>query len=476
MEHSNPLTRDFHLVFTTASIRKHRIAVFSEEDGSKILHVLGKHGAQVITRRVLPPPCADSSIRAARALRPISEGAALILQSDEEKADQTDQGNNHVKMRMDTGRKGILRRKSTGSASDVIKSTKMTDAPQVAQQLSLQQHQRRTFLPRSSSMSASNKNVYGHKSWFRLNQSVDDLESARGLSTGLTKKKQSDQSLNSDELSSVGSENNNDHDPNNEVFEDPEVRCSSVTSSSTYNASTSEDEDMDIADGSNLSKEKDGTRTYTLPHHDDHAIAEFKPPPKIDNEKLEKFKFMLVNLEEDDDMLDPAEFGIDGDYIGMEFSDYPEDENAPEQMAQEHSQQTTSTLSSAPGWIRKSFEELDLDVVRTEHEHRRKNSQKYSNSQLTHRRSGAFQSPNLESDSIQESSAHTPDNSDDGNQFGVDVGCEETGSLPSAETKPRSQQSLLVVVPDSKTSKRNQKKGDTRPTIMFADTDEGTEV
>ena len=46
------------------------------------------------------------------------------------------------------------------------------------------------------------------------------------------------------------------------------------------------------------------------------------------NEKLEKYKFMLINIEPDADILDPGTFALVDDeeedsYLGFEFNDYP---------------------------------------------------------------------------------------------------------------------------------------------------------
>merc|ERR1712223_2045309 len=46
------------------------------------------------------------------------------------------------------------------------------------------------------------------------------------------------------------------------------------------------------------------------------------------NEKLEKYKFMLINIEPDADILDPGTFALEDDeeedsYLGFEFNDYP---------------------------------------------------------------------------------------------------------------------------------------------------------
>ena len=42
------------------------------------------------------------------------------------------------------------------------------------------------------------------------------------------------------------------------------------------------------------------------------------------NEKLERYKFMLINIEPDADVLDPGTFGLMEDsYLGFEFNDYP---------------------------------------------------------------------------------------------------------------------------------------------------------
>ena len=57
-----------------------------------------------------------------------------------------------------------------------------------------------------------------------------------------------------------------------------------------------------------------------------------QPRPRAPtNEKLEKYKFMLINIEPDADILDPGTFAFEmqehedglSSYLGFEFNDYP---------------------------------------------------------------------------------------------------------------------------------------------------------
>lgn len=170
------------------------------------------------------------------------------------------------------------------------------------------------YLPRSISMSIKEK---------KLNQKYEnEINDGRGLSTENTvirkKKANSDQSLDSDCMSSEStpSQANTELD-----FE--------------FTTSSSEDEICD------------------------HIQANMEI--KDNNEKLEKYKFMLVNLEEDEDMLDPSQFGAIGDMVQCQFQDYPDDLD-PDCV---DNVQHKGNLDQGPNWIRKSFEDLDLDVTRT---------------------------------------------------------------------------------------------------------------
>lgn len=93
------------------------------------------------------------------------------------------------------------------------------------------------------------------------------------------------------------------------------------------------------------------------------------------NEKLEKFKFLLVNIEEDADMLDTGEFGVTGDYVSCALDDYPDEVLFPGQDYQgQDYQDSHEETRRQQQWIRRSFEELDLESVSTEHDNRRRNS------------------------------------------------------------------------------------------------------
>ena len=96
-------------------------------------------------------------------------------------------------------------------------------------------------------------------------------------------------------------------------------------------------------------------------------------PNRKTNEKLEKFKFLLVNLEDDEEVLDPGEFGVSGDYVDCHFDDYPDEDcgNATSPSLKSRSPRSSSRNKE---WIRRSFEELNLESVSTEHSNRKRNS------------------------------------------------------------------------------------------------------
>lgn len=93
------------------------------------------------------------------------------------------------------------------------------------------------------------------------------------------------------------------------------------------------------------------------------------------NEKLEKYKFMLINIEPDADILDPGTFALVDDeeedsYLGFEFNDYPSEvlyssyQHHP--IPGPHPSGAAAALSaeSKPNtqWLRRSFEQLSADA------------------------------------------------------------------------------------------------------------------
>lgn len=95
-------------------------------------------------------------------------------------------------------------------------------------------------------------------------------------------------------------------------------------------------------------------------------------PNRKTNEKLEKFKFLLVNLEDDEEVLDAGEFGVSGDYVECHFDDYPYEDSGSATSPSMTSQSPRSNTRNKE-WIRMSFEELNLESVSTEHSSRKKN-------------------------------------------------------------------------------------------------------
>ena len=174
---------------------------------------------------------------------------------------------------------------------------------------------------------------------------------------------QSDQSLDSDEISRTSS-NSSEVSESDEYMEEEECEgCSAARRRG------------DEADGMILSlaerlrfspskrndeEEEEDERNVSI------RIGEYEPPPKsVTNDKLERFKFLLVNIEEAEDMLDPGEFGAgSGEMVQCEFDDYPD------QVFSYPINNDDVARSPGPSWIRRSFEELNLDSVSTEHKRR----------------------------------------------------------------------------------------------------------
>ena len=73
-----------------------------------------------------------------------------------------------------------------------------------------------------------------------------------------------------------------------------------------------------------LSKNSKKSSEQQLQDYENNTIRGRAPT----NEKLEKYKFMLINIEPDADILDPGTFALVDDeeedsYLGFEFNDYP---------------------------------------------------------------------------------------------------------------------------------------------------------
>ena len=87
----------------------------------------------------------------------------------------------------------------------------------------------------------------------------------------------------------------------------------------------------DEADGIGMGKLFHPTRRSppSPPHLQPQPQNQPHRPRAPTSEKLEKYKFMLINIEDDPDILDPGTFALMQDsqdsssYMGFEFNDYP---------------------------------------------------------------------------------------------------------------------------------------------------------
>jgi len=360
VEHSTPLAKDFNLVLGDGKTR-HRVAVYGEWEAQRLVNVLRKAGATIVTKRSLPPclpPRPRSSAPAGgnpkppkRPLRPISEGEVLRL--DREAKEREEEG---VEMRMPSAnerrkRSMLIRRKSTGSDAESPDKTSPLTVP--AGKLH--------FLPRSNSLTV---------------KAGEEEEEAcsRGLSTGETRrswrKQRSDQSLNSDEVSSNGNEGTS-ADAGSSVGS----RLSLASNADSVKSATSD------TDGENVDGNVHGRGNRRRRHRHNNGDDDKTRPVEYhrstrDNDRLERFKFLLLDIEDDGDALDPGAFGDSGEMVSLDFDDYPDAVFDVDNASSLGGETSPADLSGSAGkaWIRRSFEELDLDVSATEHDERRRST------------------------------------------------------------------------------------------------------
>ncbi|XP_059083050.1 uncharacterized protein LOC131880426 [Tigriopus californicus] len=347
IEYINPITRDFNIILGCNG-DKYRIAVYNEYEGDNLISSLSKLGATVIQRRKLPPCGAKLG------LRPISEGQALS-------SPDPPYSPGSPNMHLENGRNPILRRKSTGSTSE-RRSYNRLNSPSTAAMTSVEHSslEDEVLLPRSHSMcvkdpeapvifpsmgDSQTKNPEKLETFSRrLNHRLEDRKNVQS---------RSDQSLNSDEISHENS---------------------SCTSRSSCNYS--------VSSSGTGSETEEGFDDFQPAEEIGHCVSDgLKSNPEYisgslprkvsfpgDKGKMEKYEFLLVNIEDDPNILDPGQFGVSGEMQSCHFDDYPEDT-----FSLVDEVDFVSDLSSSR-WIRRSIEDLDLEFASTPHE--RKNSHK----------------------------------------------------------------------------------------------------
>lgn len=91
-------------------------------------------------------------------------------------------------------------------------------------------------------------------------------------------------------------------------------------------------------------------------------VKPYTRPRAPTNDKLEKYKFLLINIEQDSDILDPGTFGLlEDSYLGFEFNDYPSEVLCPNPTQCQELPVEVQKLKPAPSWIRRSFETLQSE-------------------------------------------------------------------------------------------------------------------
>jgi len=120
-----------------------------------------------------------------------------------------------------------------------------------------------------------------------------------------------------------------------------------------------EDLEIDQTDVGLMSKLFHSTPTLKRKSED---VKPYTRPRAPTNDKLEKYKFLLINIEQDSDILDPGTFGLlEDSYLGFEFNDYPSEVLCPNPTQCQELPVEVQKLKPAPSWIRRSFETLQSE-------------------------------------------------------------------------------------------------------------------
>jgi len=162
-----------------------------------------------------------------------------------------------------------------------------------------------------------------------------------------------------------------------DYYDDDEIdefnRETSTAKNSRHSLETDEEEsehelDEQLAEDVKATEETDGVMAKLFQPRSKPTPQQPQPlrPRAPTNEKLEKYKFMLINIEPDADILDPGTFALMHDsqdsssYLGFEFNDYPAEvlySPPPFQSQQEEADSTSisSCCSSAVGIVGSSI-------------------------------------------------------------------------------------------------------------------------
>jgi len=304
IEHNVPLAKDFHVTLSGGgALIRHKVAFFAEDEAAAVVSLLGNRGVQVIRKR------GDRSKKDnfSSGLRPISEGFEGVKTRRTSAPPKTC-----------IGTMAILRRKSTGSFD---KQQSHLDQRQSQRQLKNSMSTIETIssalLQRRNSMASrskkadsrmvaaaespkkSSKTAQQTTKWYEEIDYYDEeeIEFNRETSTA----KNSRHSLETDEDSS-------EHEEKEDLIED-------------------DAEATDEADG--IMGKLFHPSSRSPPPHQPQPQNQPHRPRAPTSEKLEKYKFMLINIEDDPDILDPGTFALMQDsqdsssYMGFEFNDYP---------------------------------------------------------------------------------------------------------------------------------------------------------
>lgn len=374
LEHSDPLAKNFLAVLSGGGqVLRHRIAFYSEAEGNEAVEAISRLGAQVVTRKLIPQPRGPKTERdflIARKHQPravsLQPGVKIQPSPSLSSIDSPDTAP-AVSSDTDKKNKMILRRQSTGSYTDLNGGSSNNNNARTPTVPSLRKN--------SSSGSGTGPGIFKRRSSFRFRAENTPAGPTSVWYDGslVRRHKSSDHSLDSqiseDELLEEVEEFTG---PPLGALMTPGKPGGILSRLTHFNTSTASLPSVLKTPNKNTSaKEANKPNDDNCDDvFDEEDIADRSCFPSDDQISDRDGEHYCVRY-------DPAKmFGLgeSGGIARFQFDDYPDDlvmrdigeENRTEGVVLENSER----VSRGSGrWIRRSFEELKIDTLSSNHHH-----------------------------------------------------------------------------------------------------------
>jgi len=337
LEYTFPLAKDFQVTLSGGgALIRHKVAFFAEDEAAAVVGLLDSRGVQVIRKRGGAERKRGSNFASSSSgLRPISEGF------EGEKARRPTPPSPSTAGGSGDGTMAILRRKSTGSFD---KQQSHLDQRQSQRQL---KHSMSTIssalLQRRNSMASRTKKAAALMAAAGASPNLSASKktapfpatAGSGKTRSTTKWYEEIDYYDEEEIEEFNRETSTAKNSRHSLETDEEESDENEHEIEDLNMSEHEHMRLEAAEATGRT-EADGImaklfRPRSPPEPPKQHTPQQPRPRAPTNEKLEKYKFMLINIEPDADIFDPGTFAFEmqehedglSSYLGFEFNDYP---------------------------------------------------------------------------------------------------------------------------------------------------------